>query len=189
MEFWQSCQTLLLSRGYHLYKPAFGPCQEWMSIPTLPSFSGPVQFPYAYSETKARTDSARDPFMGVYNRSMIFYAQDGEGRHVILKHVCGNSQEYRILRLLQSQGVQATEDYCVMPVLELIEYKENWLVVMPWWGTIVSSTYLYLGIEDLFQYMFCLLKALTFLHANSIVHRVLHIIIWSGCTMCKHFAA
>ncbi len=26
MEFWESCRTLLLSRGYHLYKPASGPC-------------------------------------------------------------------------------------------------------------------------------------------------------------------
>lgn len=62
---------------------------------------------------------------------MVFYAQDSEGRHVVLKHVCGNSQEYRILRFLQSQGVQAMEENCIMPVLELIEHKENWLVVMP----------------------------------------------------------
>ncbi|KAK0235922.1 other/AgaK1 protein kinase [Armillaria nabsnona] len=170
MEFWESCRTLLLSRGYHLYKPASGPCHEWMSIPTLPSFSGPVQFPYAYSEAKARADSARDPFMGVCNRSMVFYAQDCEGRHVVLKHVCGNSQEYQILRFLQSQGVQAMEENCIMPVLELIKHKENWLVVMPRWGTISYHLPLH-RTEDILQYMFCLLKALTFLHANSIVHR------------------
>ncbi|KAK0205927.1 hypothetical protein DFS33DRAFT_1381005 [Desarmillaria ectypa] len=164
MEFWESCRTLLLSRGYHLYKPASGPCHEFMSIPTLPSSSGPVQFPCAYSEAKARVDSARDPFMGACNRSMVFYAQDSEGRHVVLKHVCGNSQEYRILRFLQSQGVGAMEENCIMPVLELIEHEENGLL----WG-FVSHNPLY-RVEDILHYMFCLLKDITAL--NSLTNHI-----------------
>jgi len=61
----------------------------------------------------------------------VLFAQDGQNRHVAIKIVRANSDEYRILRFLKEQNLETLQESCVIPVLDLLPADGFWLAVMP----------------------------------------------------------
>jgi hypothetical protein len=60
----------------------------------------------------------------------IAYAQDSQGRHVAIKFVKGDSEEYRVMQFLHKCG-PTVHEHCLIPILELIPYDNDWYAVMP----------------------------------------------------------
>ncbi|KAG6863207.1 hypothetical protein C0993_012473, partial [Termitomyces sp. T159_Od127] len=65
--------------------------------------------------------------------AIVGYAQDSQGRHVALKAIESGSEEYRILKHLQDQGVPTSVDEFrnVIPILDILPCEGHWLAIMP----------------------------------------------------------
>ncbi|KAH0585953.1 hypothetical protein H2248_007239 [Termitomyces sp. 'cryptogamus'] len=112
------------------------------------------------------------PFHAYTGHSVtVSFAQSRSGRHVAVKAILAGSEEFRILRCLQEQGVpHSLDDFRnVIPVLDLLPYEGYWLAIMPRWGMIPLGPPLQ-SVHEVFHFMHCLLKGLTFLHEHRIAH-------------------
>ncbi|KAH0585222.1 hypothetical protein H2248_008471 [Termitomyces sp. 'cryptogamus'] len=132
-------------------------------------------FPYPYL---GGTDPAcslakqyRDCHAYCGSEGIIFFAQDRSGRHVTVKAICDDTEELRILRYLQKQATPRSTDgfHNVIPVLNVLSYQGHWLAIMPRWGTSPLSPPCR-SIHEVFHFIHCLLKGLTFLHEHRIAH-------------------
>lgn len=59
------------------------------------------------------------------------FAQDALKRHVAIKLVRDNTDEYRVLRFLTQQDPSMLKENCVIPVLDLLPTEGFWFAVMP----------------------------------------------------------
>ncbi|KIY46503.1 kinase-like protein, partial [Fistulina hepatica ATCC 64428] len=113
----------------------------------------------------------------------VFFAQDAQHRHVAIKLVKKNSDEYRIACFLHECSGVAVER-CIIPILEIIDCEEHAFMVMPRWGEIDSTRWFY-TMRGALDYVHSTLKGLAFLHAHGIVHRDLK----EDNIMCNHFGS
>ncbi|KAG6872429.1 hypothetical protein C0995_009826 [Termitomyces sp. Mi166 len=91
-------------------------------------------FPYPYEGGVKPSSEAFPPFHAYTgHRATICFAQDHSGRHVAVKAILDGSEELRILRYLQKQGVPRSMDdfHNVIPVLDILSYEGQWLAIMP----------------------------------------------------------
>lgn len=61
----------------------------------------------------------------------IAYAQDLQNRHVVIKVVQAQTDEYCILRFLHEQKPEILKENCIIPVLDLLPIKGFYFAVMP----------------------------------------------------------
>jgi hypothetical protein len=61
----------------------------------------------------------------------VVFAQDTQGRHVAIKLVLDNSDEYRIMCFLREQELDTLQENCIIPILDLIRFNGFWAAVMP----------------------------------------------------------
>uniref|UniRef100_A0A8H7XQ64 Uncharacterized protein n=1 Tax=Psilocybe cubensis TaxID=181762 RepID=A0A8H7XQ64_PSICU len=139
--FWDSPDVVkwFKDHGYTLYKRSVYRGEELATFPIFPPDpqSGPVEadFPYAHHDMDTmeipeeyQTDP---PLSGVDTSGKILYAQDSLKRHVVIKLVPDNTDEYRVLRFLSEQSMDTLKENCVIPVLDLLPIEGFWLAVMP----------------------------------------------------------
>ncbi|CAA7269504.1 unnamed protein product [Cyclocybe aegerita] len=136
------------------------------------SFQDEARFPYADGVAgPPESHTFQKPFSSTFHASTVF-AQDSLGRHVVLKIVEGNSEEYKILNFLLTQVDWSDVDNfpCVIPVLRLLPYEENWLAVMPRWGSNPSAPW-FATCSEVLDAIHGYLQGLAFLHEHRIFHR------------------
>ncbi|GJJ07952.1 hypothetical protein Clacol_002159 [Clathrus columnatus] len=122
-----------------------------------------------------------EPLKAYYSTKVCF-AQDAKRRHVAIKKL-NKPDEIRIYRFLFEKRELLAEN-SILPILEILDYQEHCFAVMPRWGE--DTCYPDTGtIGNVLNYIHCLLKAINFLHSNSIVHRDLK----SDNTLVNHFGA
>lgn len=59
------------------------------------------------------------------------FAQDAHKRHVAVKIVRDDTDEYRILRYLSQQSLDVLKENCILPVLDLLPVEGFWFAIMP----------------------------------------------------------
>ncbi|KAF4621021.1 hypothetical protein D9613_000107 [Agrocybe pediades] len=171
--FWYSPSTTewFERRGYILYKPVGDDYPMRMMIPKLACleeiYEG--QYPFAaYDSTPARYLSDMPLRAWEFNGKVMF-AQDRQGRHVAIKLVRLETEEYRILEFLRDLPLDTLEENCVLPVLDILPIEGFCFVVMPRWGVDINrptpST-----VGQVLQMMRDMLKGLAFLHSHNIIH-------------------
>ncbi|KIY48628.1 kinase-like protein, partial [Fistulina hepatica ATCC 64428] len=111
----------------------------------------------------------------------LFFAQDEKGRHVAIKLVKKDSDEYKIAQILLEKG-DAAVNHCVIPILEIIDCEEHAFMVMPRWDEVGLTQWLR-TLANVLDYVHCLLKGLAFLHEHCIIHRDLKV----DNILCNHF--
>ncbi|KAJ3501983.1 hypothetical protein NLJ89_g9094 [Agrocybe chaxingu] len=136
------------------------------------SFHGEAQLPYAHTVSgPPESHSDRKPF-GTHFHCNTIFAQDSRGRHVVIKIVQRDSEEYRILDFLRQHVDWSDFDNFsyVIPVLDLLPYEGNWLAVMPRWGVNHHLPW-FATCSEVLDAIRCYLKGLAFLHEKRIFHR------------------
>ncbi|KAG6887223.1 hypothetical protein C0995_000300, partial [Termitomyces sp. Mi166 len=65
--------------------------------------------------------------------AIVGYALDSQGRHVAIKAILFGSEEHRILKHLQNQGVPTSMDdfQNVIPIFDILPCEGHWLAIMP----------------------------------------------------------
>ncbi|KAF8174273.1 kinase-like domain-containing protein [Pholiota molesta] len=175
MSFWDSPEVIqwLGDHGYTLYKRIYeGAYPTEHTVPSI-FFDEDLQveghYPYAYYD--ARLVGANDiPLQAKDFSGKVAYAQDSHHRHVAIKVVLNDSEEYRIARFLNEQGSDTLQGHCVIPVLDLVPFERFWFVVMPRWGKYITQPETH-TMRQLLHIMHSMLKGLSFLHAYNIIHR------------------
>ncbi|KAG6879345.1 hypothetical protein C0992_003387 [Termitomyces sp. T32_za158] len=130
----QSWLSNVSDRGYTFYQRLYrSPGDPSDTVfPAVIQQQEETTFPYAYHVGPAENAW---PAMSANSgdRALVGYAQDAEGRHVALKAILFGSEEYRILKHLQDQGVPTSVDdfQNVIPVLDIIPCEGHWLAFMP----------------------------------------------------------
>lgn len=66
------------------------------------------------------------------------YAQDRKLRHVAIKALHIESEEYRIIHFLSQQSQETMRENCFLPVLELLYFRKACFLVMPRYVKILS---------------------------------------------------
>lgn len=63
----------------------------------------------------------------------IVYAQETQdpSHHVAIKLIVTDSEEHRILRFLQSQGMEVLKSNCLIPVLDILSNGPFSFAIMP----------------------------------------------------------
>ncbi|KAG6808611.1 hypothetical protein H0H92_003495 [Tricholoma furcatifolium] len=133
--WWASKRTKswLSAKGYTLY------CRMCSSaaLSTREAYPQNVEikesfFPYA---DHGGPDRESPPRLAVITdaRGLVNFAHDNQGRHFALKAIVDGSEELRILKYLQMQGippaVQAFQN--VIPILDILPREGHWLAIMP----------------------------------------------------------
>jgi hypothetical protein len=79
----------------------------------------------------------------VYIKGKIVYGQEtrNPSHHVAIKLIVTDSEEHRILKFLESQGMEVLEENCLIPVLEILLNGPVAFVVMPRLVNIVYFSY------------------------------------------------
>jgi hypothetical protein len=62
--------------------------------------------------------------------------------HVAIKLIVTDSEEHRILKFLQSQGMEVLRENCLIPILEILPNGPFSFVVMPRWVNFAYFDYL-----------------------------------------------
>ncbi|KAF9000487.1 hypothetical protein BDQ17DRAFT_1427171 [Cyathus striatus] len=171
VKFWTSGTTKewFSLKGYRLYDDisSFGTFEAYR--PITPSDEVPASessYPYAYHNKHAETNTA----MGGHRYgSRIFYAQDSKSRHVVIKFLPSDSDEYRILRLIHETDMNSLEKACVLPVLDLLQLGNHWLSVTPRWQEVSPKLHLQ-TLRNALNLMHSMLKGVKFLHDRRIFH-------------------
>ncbi|KAF9474164.1 hypothetical protein BDN70DRAFT_816162 [Pholiota conissans] len=180
MDFWHSSQLVqwFHDRGYTPYTRIYSDgYPSFCAVPSLPfNEVGTGSYPYAhYNGTKV---GDMTPLRAKDRTGKVMFAQDSQLRHVAIKLVLDQSDEYRILRLLYEKGTEIARENCVIPVLDLLPFGEFWFAVMPRWSTKVPSPEIH-TMKEILPYEapnpnnepHLHYQALAFLHSHNIVHR------------------
>ncbi|KAF8875326.1 hypothetical protein CPB84DRAFT_1796562 [Gymnopilus junonius] len=174
LEFWDSPDTIRFFKehGYILYKRFFS-CGDpsCLSTPALSS-EEVVDDRYPYASYDYRYDPEK-LLLASDIRVKVAFAQDSLGRHVAIKLVRDDTDEYRVLRFLNQQPLETLHENCVIPVLELLPVAGFWFAVMPRWGGSVRLPKP-VTILDALDLMHAMLKGLSFLHKHNISHGDIH---------------
>jgi hypothetical protein len=75
-------------------------------------------------------------------KGKIAYAQETRdpSHHVAIKLIVTDSEEHRILKFLQSQGMEVLQENCLIPVLEILLNGPVAFVVMPRQVNVIYSS-------------------------------------------------
>ncbi|KAF8905818.1 kinase-like domain-containing protein [Gymnopilus junonius] len=170
LKFWDAPDTIRFfeEHGYILYKRIFS-YGDPSSASTPVLSSGDFMednYPYASYDHKSDPDKK---LLATDSRGKVAFAQDSVGRHVAIKLVRDDSDEYRILRFLNQQSLEILRENCVIPVLELLPIEGFWFAVMPRWGESARHPDP-VTILGALEFMHSMLKGLTFLHKHNISH-------------------
>ncbi|PFH49990.1 hypothetical protein AMATHDRAFT_146278, partial [Amanita thiersii Skay4041] len=93
--------------------------------------------------------------------------------HVAIKLVVMGTQEAKIIEFMKKVTSQTDVDSFegVVPVLDVLHYDENYLFfVTPRWTHYEPNTR-YDVVDQVLEFVHCMLKGLSFLHENNIVHK------------------
>lgn len=154
-KFWDSPETIqwFKNHGYTLYQRVVdGSIDFSRAAPSLPfkEFQE-ADYPYAYHDTEMIAKSTKPlavydfivchcliaSHTGIHSNRLqgkVVFAQDSQNRHVAIKIVPDNSDEYSILRFLKEESLDVLRENCVIPVLDLLSIKDFWFVIMPRWA-------------------------------------------------------
>ncbi|KDR82383.1 hypothetical protein GALMADRAFT_237664 [Galerina marginata CBS 339.88] len=171
--FWDSPNTVqwFKEHGYTLYKRFYMDGEPVTSdmVPALPVEDvGNGEYPFAYYDTEVVNEYGV-PLRSHVPTGNVAFAQDSLGRHVAIKIVENNSDEYRILGFLSQQSLEELKENCIIPVLELLSIDGFCFAVMPRWGTFVAFPKIH-KTRDALHFIHSTLKALAFLHGRNICH-------------------
>ncbi|KAF8905860.1 other/AgaK1 protein kinase [Gymnopilus junonius] len=171
--FWDSSKTInfFLNNGYTLYQRIISEDGEATAstTPALPFEKfAEAAYPYAYYDAQFGGDELI-PLCTRESRGKVVFAQDPLGRHVAIKLVRDNTDEYRILRFLSRVPPKTLQENSIVPILDFLPLEGFWFVVMPRWGGAVRFPEAE-NLKDVLDLMRAMLKALTFLHAHNISH-------------------
>ncbi|KAF8174269.1 other/AgaK1 protein kinase [Pholiota molesta] len=173
MDFWDDPEIVqwFLSRGYTLYKRIYIENHpDASTVPAIP-FDEVAQANYPYAHYNARPYTKKSRPLCAYDSSgKVVYAQDSERRHVAIKLVLDDSEEYRILCFLREQGFDTLKENCIIPILDLVPFRGFWLAVMPRWGIHITEPKNH-TMREILHIMHSMLKGLAFLHTHNIIHR------------------
>ncbi|KAF8177832.1 other/AgaK1 protein kinase [Pholiota molesta] len=169
-KFWDSPDIIEWFRkhGYTLYHRTWSRLNS--TTPTLPfDEAGECSYPYAYHNGTI-FDLDEMPLRTSETSGRVIYAQDSQLRHVAIKLILADGEEYRILRFLHDKGPETLQANCILPVLDFLPFNDFLFVVMPRWGgrVAVPSNH---TMREILDVMHSMLKGLTFLHAHNIIHR------------------
>ncbi|KAG6887084.1 hypothetical protein C0995_001681 [Termitomyces sp. Mi166 len=132
LTWWDSSRvrSWFLGNGYTLYHRYQYENQDFI-VEMYPPDVEPQEraFPYPYEgdmESSSRVSEYR-PFHAYIGH------KDRSGRHVAVKAILDGSEELRILKYLQKQGVPHSMDgfHNVIPVLDVLSCEGQWLAIMP----------------------------------------------------------
>uniref|UniRef100_A0A8H7XM71 Uncharacterized protein n=1 Tax=Psilocybe cubensis TaxID=181762 RepID=A0A8H7XM71_PSICU len=145
--FWDSPDTIkwFKNHGYALYRRSGYAGEETITFPVFPSDATndfvEANYPYAHHDLRtADPDEGyeRDPpLLAQESTGKIAFAQDSLKRHVAIKLVRDDTEEYRVLRFLSQQSMDVLKANCIIPVLDLLPIEGFWFAVMPRWGTAI----------------------------------------------------
>ncbi|PPQ80617.1 hypothetical protein CVT25_001646, partial [Psilocybe cyanescens] len=141
--FWDSPDTIqwFKDRGYTLYQRMWDDSEATDAcFPTFPSDVEFVeaQYPYACYDLDSMDcpgSCPKAPLRAWEATGKVMFAQDSLKRHVAIKLVRADTDEYRVLRYLSQQNVDILKENCVIPVLDLLPIEGFWFAVMPRWGS------------------------------------------------------
>ncbi|KAG5735775.1 hypothetical protein E4T56_gene7923 [Termitomyces sp. T112] len=173
LAWWDSAhlRTWMLDQGYSFYQRLYNSSGDSSDIVFLPGAERQdTSFPYAHHGGSAQ--NVREPFRAhTGERAIIGYALDSQGRHVAMKAILSGSEEHRILKYLQNQGIPASPDEFqnVIPVLDILSCEGHWLAIMPRWGSDPLEPG-FRSMKEVYHFIHCLLKGLNYLHSHRIVH-------------------
>ncbi|PPQ82543.1 hypothetical protein CVT25_007152 [Psilocybe cyanescens] len=171
--FWASPNTMqwFKTRGYILYQRSLDESGD-SSFPSIPSKVefAEAEYPYACYDTETvELPETPVPLRAWDMTGKVGYAQDSLGRHVAIKIVPKETDEYRILQFLNQQKLETLKENCVVPVLELLPNEDFWFAVMPRWAAYIDNPepqYLH----EIVTMIHSLLKGMNYLHEHNIVH-------------------
>ncbi|KAG5727731.1 hypothetical protein E4T56_gene20761, partial [Termitomyces sp. T112] len=167
--WWDSSHTRswFLEKGYTLYH-----IRESGMYPASTKHSEtPFPFPM-HGELEPEPDLKLPILHGCISYvGNIAFAQNTQGQHVAFKAVLDGSEEFRILKYLHNQGIPRSIDdfHHVIPVLDVLPCEGHWIAVMPRWG-VSPLLPKCKRLEEVFHFIHCLLKGLTYLHKHRIAH-------------------
>ncbi|KAH9477456.1 hypothetical protein JR316_0009669 [Psilocybe cubensis] len=181
LTFWSSpeAREWFKARGYTLYERCWD-LEEVLQIrdTSIPAIApqancGEAVYPYPHFDTDEDPSQPGMPLRAQDMTGKVGFAQDVLGRHVAVKIVHADTDEYRILRFLHEQSLDTLRENSIIPVLELIPNGAFWFAVMPRWAVYIDRPepeY----IHEIVFIVHSLLKGLHYLHANNIVHGDIH---------------
>ncbi|KAH9477406.1 Serine/threonine-protein kinase 1 [Psilocybe cubensis] len=170
-EFWDSPHTIewFKLRGYTLYRRGYATYSTGATLPTDSSYPVfppesdsefvDVEYPYSSYDITFNVRKGCPPQPPLGAREMtgkVVFAQDTHKRHVAIKIVHADTDEYRVLRFLSQQNLEVLKENCILPVLDLLPNDGFWFAVMPRF--------------EIIDIMHSCLKGLSYLHEHNIVH-------------------
>ncbi|KAG6849971.1 hypothetical protein H0H93_003160 [Arthromyces matolae] len=137
--WWDSSRTRswFLENGYVLYQRSSTEGDFAVDMYPLDGEQRDTAFPFAHHGAGGYRSMWNDDFPNFYGRGTevgnIAYAQDREGRHVVIKAILSGSEEARVLEFLHRQGVPSSIDdfHHIMPIVDFLAHEGHWLAVMP----------------------------------------------------------
>ncbi|KJA15148.1 hypothetical protein HYPSUDRAFT_194631 [Hypholoma sublateritium FD-334 SS-4] len=168
---WDSLRPWLKEQGYTLYTSSPGYRNERPHL----TFFGEQKHPFAYfvnENPDGINEQWEFPFVFSAPTMLQFaYGQDEEGRHVIVKPVQEDTDEFRILECLFNDKslLDPTINIGVIPVLDILRREGQVFVIMPRWGTSIVTEIQY--VYEVFDIIESCLNGLVFLHQHRIFHR------------------
>ncbi|KAF9563628.1 hypothetical protein CPC08DRAFT_632647, partial [Agrocybe pediades] len=187
--FWTSETTIewFEKHGYtlYIYKPEYDDeLFPQTFIPKFPrgekTYAG--EYPFAAYDFTPGLYVQDVPLRACLQRGKVMFAQDRQYRHVAIKIVRLETDEYRIYEFLKDQPLETLEANCVLPILDILPINGFAFVVMPRWGSFIMSPPPatvgqvlqmmrdMLKVRPLRVCQACMQAGLAFLHEHNIIH-------------------
>ncbi|KIM38156.1 hypothetical protein M413DRAFT_447921 [Hebeloma cylindrosporum] len=180
-QWWESMQPWFAERGYILNKTTQEEEDAQMNEEPMYTFSGEVRYPYSYTggckvcEIGCALSHPPHP--------RVALAQDSESRHVVIKVLLSDSEEFKVLNFLRQEKILLDRFCGVIPVLDMLSFGAFQFAVLPRWGG--RAIFSWFGTsKDVLHYVRCLLQGLVFLHERRIFHRDIS----EGNILANHFS-
>ncbi|KAF9484222.1 hypothetical protein BDN70DRAFT_872923 [Pholiota conissans] len=188
--WWNNLSPWFQSQGYTVYEKEYIDRKvDWYRYKPTATFSGETCFPYAYigGEPDGRCYDQLGCGLGVARRHpRLIFAQDSESRHVCIKLLRPNSDEFKIINFLHQQTKSWNEKNfpCVAPVLNILSNESFHFAVFPRWdGGSCEVLPWFNTMGEVLNFIESILKGLSYLHDNRIFHRDIH----EGNFLTSHF--